>query len=131
MSCALERIKPLLDNFLVEGCYEPKGSFICSVDAPGFPSQDVTEEITEGWDEIWKQKNETFENKIAGTCWAEISKKMLYTWDDNHRLYAWTRILKVCKSTCYSVFATNVSVLIKSMSVQHRRINMKHICIRK
>ena len=112
MSWDIERIKPLQNKFLVEGYFEPKGSFICSVDAPGFPSQDVTEEIMEGWDEIWKQKNETFENEIAGTCWAGISRKMLYTWDGNHRLYAWTGILKLCKSTCYSVFLLPMSLFL-------------------
>ena len=40
-----ERIKPLQDNFLVEGYYEPKGSFICLEEAPSFPPQDVSDDL--------------------------------------------------------------------------------------
>ena len=74
-----KRIKPLWDNFLVEGYYEPKGSFICSLDAPRFPNQEVLEEITIDWDDLWKQMNEEFEQEISGTCWGDLAKMMLYT----------------------------------------------------
>ena len=55
MTWDAERIKPLQDNFIVEGYFEPKGSFLCSIDAPGFPSQEVSDDMREGWDPIWKQ----------------------------------------------------------------------------
>ena len=80
----MDRIKPLQDNFLVEGYYELKGSFICSQEAPSFPPQDVLEDLQAGWDDVWKQLDEDFESEIAGTCWNDLSGKMLYTWDGNH-----------------------------------------------
>ena len=82
-----DRIKPLQENFLVEGYYEAKGSFICWEEALGFPSQDVSEDL-----------RASFESEIAGTCWSDLLGKMLYTWDGNHRLSAWTGVLKLCKS---------------------------------
>ena len=32
-------------------------------------------EIMASWDEIWKQKNETFEKEIADTCWAGFQER--------------------------------------------------------
>ena len=102
-----DRIKPLQDNFLVEGYYEPKGSFIFSKEALGFPSQDVSEDLQASWDDVWKQLDEDFESEIAGTCSSDLSGKMLYTWDGNHRLSAWTGVLKLCKSIYSNEFASN------------------------
>ena len=104
MTWDAERIKPLQDNFLVEGYYEPKGSFLCSIDAPGFPSQEVSDDMREGWDPIWKQFDAEFEEAISGTCWSNLSGKLLYTWDGNHRLSAWTGILKLCESQVFHVY---------------------------
>ena len=92
-----KRIEPLANNFITEGYYEPKGSFICSVEAPGHRVVYVTEEITNDWDDLWKQANEEFEDSIRGTFWEFLSGKMLYVWDGNHRLYAWRGVTKKCK----------------------------------
>ena len=77
-----KRLQPLVETFLLKGYYEPKGSFICSTDVVGYPSLEVTNEITDRWDPLWRQINEEFEADIA--CWKDLSGKMLYTWDGNH-----------------------------------------------
>ena len=56
----------------MEGYYEPKGSFICSKEAPSFPPQDVSDDLRAGWDDVWKQLDEDFESEIAGTCWSDL-----------------------------------------------------------
>lgn len=91
-----KRLDPLANNFIAEGYYEPKGSFICSVDAPGYPPVEVNDEITNQWDQLWKRCNEEFEQQIADTCWKDLSGKMFYTWDGNHRLAAWMGVLQKC-----------------------------------
>ena len=60
-----KRLAPLADTFLLEGYYEPKGSFICSIEVPGYPVVEVSQEITEKWDDIWRQVNDEFEEEIA------------------------------------------------------------------
>ncbi len=101
-----KRIQPLAEAFLIDGYYEPKGSFICSLDAPGFPSIEVDDTNKELWDPLWNTLNDEFENEIKDTCWADLSGKMLYTWDGNHRLAAWMGVLKECK-TIYNFFYIN------------------------
>ena len=84
----------------------PKGSFICSIDAPGYPYQEVSQEIIEDWDDIWKEMSEEFDREIAGTCWADLIGKMLYVWDGNHRLFAWMVVSKQSRCSplivCYT-----------------------------
>ena len=79
-----KRLQPLEDTFLLEGYYEPKGSFICSTNLPRYPSIEVTNEITDQWDPLWREINEEFEAKIKDSCWKDLSQKMSYTWDGNH-----------------------------------------------
>ena len=67
----------------MEGYFEPKGSFIYSVEARGYLVQEVTKEITNTWDASSIQQNNDFEEEIAQTCWKDMSRKMLYTWDGN------------------------------------------------
>lgn len=76
---APKRIQPLPDNFLIEGYYEPKGSFICSLEALGFPMVEVSKIITEGYDDIWKQQSQEFDEEISTTCWKDLVGKMFYT----------------------------------------------------
>ncbi len=42
------------------------------------------------WSLLWKQKNEEFEAFLkADAKLSFLSRKLLYVWDDNHRLQAW------------------------------------------
>lgn len=70
-----KRLAPLSNTFLLKGYYEPKGSFICLIEAPGYPLVEVTSEITEKWDDIWRQINDEFETEIYNTCWKDLSEK--------------------------------------------------------
>ncbi len=58
----------------------------------------VTQEIQKGdmlaWDKIWKKQHDQFEKELKGTEWEDLSNKYLYTWDGNHRLAAWTKVIK-------------------------------------
>ena len=46
------------------------------------------------WDKLWKKQHAEFEAKIKGTEWEDLSNKYLYTWDGNHCLTAWTKVIK-------------------------------------
>ena len=101
MSWDPKRMGPLSDSFILDGYYEPKGSFVCSIDAPGYPTIEVNDDIINQWDPLWKQANEEFEQEIADTCWKDLSGKMFYTWDGNHRLTSWMAAIKTCMFFCF------------------------------
>ena len=61
-------------------------SFFFSLTATNLPLREVTDDDRSSWDSIWHAINEEFEREIEGTEWMDLSNKMLYVWDGNHRL---------------------------------------------
>lgn len=83
------RVSRLAREFAKDGYCVYKGFFLCSLTVPRGSEMHITKEITTSWDPLWRQVNEEFENSIKGTCWADLSEKMFFTWDGNHRLKGW------------------------------------------
>lgn len=55
---------------------------------------EITKEILNTWDACWVQQNTKFDTEIAQTPWKDLSSKMLYTWDGNHRPATWMGVLQ-------------------------------------
>ena len=56
--------------------------------------QEITKIEIEGQDQLWKYQHFDFEQKIKGIEWEFLSNKYIHTWDGNHRLAAWTKVIK-------------------------------------
>ena len=59
------------------------------------------------WDNICKKQPDEFETKIRGIEWEDLSNKYLYTWDGNHRLAAWTKVIKQGNKFSTNLHSTN------------------------
>ena len=71
-----------------------KANFICFLESLEQTVRDVTKNEIEIWNRLWKYQHLEFEKKIKGTEWEFLSNRYLYMWDGNHRLVAWTRVIK-------------------------------------
>ena len=80
--------------FEADGYLKEKANFICSLESPEQTVREVTKNEIENWNRLWKYQHLEFEKKIKGTEWEFLSNRYLYTWDGNHRLAAWTRVIK-------------------------------------
>ena len=89
-----ERIEQLALLFESDGYLKEKANFICSLQSPEQNFQEIQKVDMLAWDKIWKKQHDEFETTIRGTEWENLSNKYLYTWDGNHRLATWTKVIK-------------------------------------
>lgn len=89
-----DRAEELSEEFRREGYVSDRPSFFCSLTATNLPLREVTDDDRSSWDSIWHAINEEFEREIEGSEWMDLSNKMLYVWDGNHRLICWMGEIK-------------------------------------
>ena len=84
-----DRVKQLENEFEGNGYSQLKGNFVISLDAPnGYPIVEVTAKMKSKWSLKWQELNATFEKELLCSEWRDMSQKMFYVWDENHRLKA-------------------------------------------
>ena len=73
-----------------EGYRRGNASLIVSITSADMQEMEVTEEIREGWSEMWRTEDAAFEERLQeNPGLRRFSNKMFYVWDGNHRLMAW------------------------------------------
>ena len=80
--------------FEANGYLKEKANFICSLESHEQTVKEVTKNEIENWNRLWKYQHLEFEKKIKDIEWEFLNNRYLYTWDGNHRLAAWTRVIK-------------------------------------
>ena len=89
-----DRIDHLSLLFEVDGYLKEKAKFICSLESPDCKIITISKGDMANWNKLWKKKHAQIEQQIRGTEWEFSSNKYLYRWDRNHRLAAWTKVIK-------------------------------------
>ncbi|MCO5586765.1 hypothetical protein L7F22_040707 [Adiantum nelumboides] len=71
----------------------------------------VIERVSNNWDPIWMKLNEDFERQLEDFGRGDVKGKMLYTWDGNHRLRAWSA--EIDREYLEEQTATDVSTVVE------------------
>ncbi|KAI5059181.1 hypothetical protein GOP47_0025500 [Adiantum capillus-veneris] len=86
--------------FAREGYMQEKGAFIVSLWTFKRDQTIATDDIKEKWDPLWIEINEEYELELKSKPrFADLSDRMFYVWEGNHRTLAWTEDIKEKFST--------------------------------
>lgn len=85
-------------------------SFYVSLEHKDGHMQVMTEEIYSTWDDVWKKKNEEFEQFLVENNLQQFSNKMFHIWDDNYRYKAWYK--SRCGEFNYEDYHLSVTIIV-------------------
>ena len=113
-------IEQLALLFELDAYLKEKAKFICSLQSLEQNIQEIQKGDMLAWGKLQRKQHAGFEAKIRGTEREVLSNKYLYTWDGNHRLASWTKVIKQGNKflqTCiqHFVFMLALSKKLRSM----------------
>ena len=119
----LPKVRPLLisdvrrlESDFVHGYREGDRVFYVSITDDTGSSRLVSEEIISSWNLHWKHANDAFEQELkTNDHWSDLSGKMFFVWDGNHRHQAWSTYISRLHSEDPNWHFSVDSILLTSM----------------